>query len=425
MINRPIYLEQLKNRMWNDSIKVITGIRRCGKSFLLNNIFKEYLIESGISEKNIICFSFDSALDLSKIGEDLIELQKEKRKVDYKKFVNYLETLISSKGQYYIFLDEVQLLDAFEFVLNGYLTRGNFDIYVTGSNSKFLSSDVITEFRGRGDEVHVLPLSFSEFFDYKKGSIEKRIDEYMTFGGLPRTVLAKTNEAKVKYLSDQLEKTFIKDVIDRNSIKNTEELNELIEVLASGISSPTNPLRLENTFRSEKNVKLTADTITNYIKYLQDAFIIKKVLKYNIKGKSYISTPFKIYFEDVGLRNAKLDFRQVEYTHLMENVIYNELRYRGYNVDVGVVEIREHNIRKQLEVDFIANNGSNRYYIQAAYDIPDEEKLQQEVKSLDNIPDSFKKVIVINRDIIPKHNNSGYLFISLRDFLTDPQSIGR
>ena len=425
MINRPLYLEQLKNRMWNDSIKVITGIRRCGKSFLLNNIFKEYLIESGISEKNIICFSFDSALDLSKIGEDLLELQKEKRKVDYKKFVNYLETLISSKGQYYIFLDEVQLLDAFEFVLNGYLTRGNFDIYVTSSNSKFLSSDVITEFRGRGDEVHVLPLSFSEFFDYKKGSIEKRIDEYMTFGGLPRTVLAKTNEAKVKYLSDQLEKTFIKDVIDRNSIKNTEELNELIEVLASGISSPTNPLRLENTFRSEKNVKLTADTITNYIKYLQDAFIIKKVLKYNIKGKSYISTPFKIYFEDVGLRNAKLDFRQVEYAHLMENVIYNELRYRGYNVDVGVVEIREHNIRKQLEVDFIANNGSNRYYIQAAYDIPDEEKLQQEVKSLDNIPDSFKKVIVINRDIIPKHNNSGYLFISLRDFLTDPQSIGR
>lgn len=423
MINRPIYLEQLKNRMWNDSIKVITGIRRCGKSFLLNNIFKEYLIERGIPEKNIICFSFDSALDLTKIEEDLIVLQKEKRKVDYKKFVNYLETLISAKGQYYILLDEVQLLDSFEFVLNGYLARGNFDIYVTGSNSKFLSSDVITEFRGRGDEIHVLPLSFSEFYDYTKGSIEKRIDEYMTFGGLPRTVLAKTNEAKVKYLSDQLEKTFIKDVVDRNNIKNTEELDELIEVLASGISSPTNPLRLENTFRSKKNVKLTADTIANYIKYLQDAFIIKKVLKYNIKGKSYISTPFKIYFEDVGLRNAKLDFRQVEYTHLMENVIYNELRYRGYNVDVGVVEIREHNIRKQLEVDFIANNGSNRYYIQSAYDIPDEEKLKQEVKSLDNIPDSFKKVIVINRDIIPKHNDSGYLFISLKDFLTNPQSI--
>lgn len=423
MINRDLYLEELKSRMWNDSVKIITGIRRSGKSFLLNSIFYEHLISSGIKEDRIIKFAFDSATDLAKIGEDLIELEKNKRKVSYKKFISYLETLISSKERFYLLLDEVQRLEAFEYVLNGYLSMGNIDIYVTGSNSKFLSSDVITEFRGRGDEIHVMPLSFSEFYGYLKGDVSKRLSEYMTYGGLPRTVLAQSDRQKMKYLSSQLEKTFIKDVVERNNIRNTEELNELMNFIASGISTLTNPAKLEKRFISEKKVLLSVDTISNYIKYLQDAFIIDKALRYDVKGKSYISTPYKVYFEDTGLRNAKLGFRQVEFTHLMENTIYNELRYRGYKVDVGVVETREKNQRKQLEVDFVANEGSQRFYIQSAYDICSEDKLLQETKSLDNISDSFKKIIITERSIVRHHNDKGYLFLSLEDFLLNQDSL--
>lgn len=423
MINRDLYLEELKSRMWNDSVKIITGIRRSGKSFLLNSIFYEHLISSGIKEDRIIKFAFDSATDLAKIGEDLIELEKNKRKVSYKKFISYLETLISSKERFYLLLDEVQRLEAFEYVLNGYLSMGNIDIYVTGSNSKFLSSDVITEFRGRGDEIHVMPLSFSEFYGYLKGDVSKRLFEYMTYGGLPRTVLAQSDRQKMKYLSSQLEKTFIKDVVERNNIRNTEELNELMNFIASGISTLTNPANLEKRFISEKKTHLSTDTISNYMKYLQDAFIIDKALRYDVKGKSYISTPYKVYFEDTGLRNAKLGFRQVEFTHLMENMIYNELKTRGYKVDVGVVETREKNQRKQLEVDFVANEGSQRFYIQSAYDIYSEDKLLQETKSLDNISDSFKKVIITERSIVRHHNDKGYLFLSLEDFLLNQDSL--
>ena len=423
MIPRPVYLEKLKARMWNDSIKVITGIRRCGKSFLLRNIFHEYLISSGIQEKNIIMFAFDSALDLERLGENLVELEKNNRKVDYRKFINYISTLVSSKEKYYLLLDEVQRLDSFEYVLNGYLAMGNFDIYATGSNSRFLSTDVITEFRGRGDEIHVMPLSFSEFFAYAGGDKNRRLDEYMTFGGLPRAVLADSDESKMNYLSLQLQNTFLRDVIDRHNIKNTEELGELLSIVASGISSLTNPLKLENTFRSVKKVTLSADTITDYIQFFRESFILDKAIRYDIKGKNYIHTPFKLYFEDIGLRNARLDFRQVETTHIMENVIYNELRFRGFKVDVGTVEIRENNLRKKLEVDFVANSGNRRYYIQSASDIPDDEKLKQETRSLDCIPDSFKKIIVVNKNIVPKRNEKGYLFISLLDFLTNPDSL--
>lgn len=423
MIPRPVYLERLKNRMWNDSIKVITGLRRCGKSYLLKNIFHDYLVSSGVSENNIIMFAFDSALDLERIGEDLVEIERDKRKVDYRKFIRYIGTLTSADEKYYLLLDEIQKLESFEYVLNGYLATGKYDIYVTGSNSKFLSSDVITEFRGRGDEIHVLPLTFSEFYNFTGGDKTEKLDEYMTYGGLPRVVLADSAESKMNYLSTQLEKTFLRDVIERHGIKNTEELNELLDVIASGIASLTNPLKLENTFRSVKKVTLSADTITKYIQYFRESFILDKAIRYDIKGKNYIQTPFKLFFEDVGLRNARLDFRQIETTHIMENVIYNELRFRGYIVDVGTIEIREESRRKKLEVDFVANLGGKRFYIQSAYDIDGDNKLQQETKSLDSIPDSFKKIVVVGKSIVPKRGEKGYLFISLADFLLNPDSL--
>ena len=423
MIKRDAYLNRFVSRMGNDSVKVITGIRRCGKSYLMNTIFYDYLLSSGVEASHIIRFAFDSASDLEKIGEDLIEIQTHGKKVDYHKFMNYINESISAEGQYYLLLDEIQLLDAFEFVLNGYLAMGNMDIYVTGSNSKFLSSDVITEFRGRGDEIHILPLAFSEYYGYLGGDIERRLEEYMTFGGLPRCVLAKNEEEKMAYLAAQLEKTYLKDVIDRNKIKNTEALSELFDILASGISAPTNPSKLEKRFQSEKKISLSADSIGKYIGCLKEAFILDRAVRYDVRGKAYIGTPYKLYFEDLGLRNAKLNFRQVEFTHLMENVIYNELRFRGYQVDTGMVEIREGSSRKQLEVDFVANKGSRRYYIQSAYDIHDEEKFVQETRSLDNIADSFKKIIVIDRPIVARHTDKGYLMLSLSEFLLNPDSL--
>lgn len=426
-IKRDKYLEMLQIRRHNGFIKVITGIRRCGKSYLMNDIFYEKLRQEGVDESHIIKFAFDSAEDLLLIGEDLQDLFINKKKVDPKKFMTFISQRMIDNDMYYLLLDEVQNLGCFEAVLNGYLRKKNMDVYVTGSNSKFLSSDVLTEFAGRGDEIHVLPLSFSEFYANYQDGLDYAFDDYMIYGGLPAVALMKTSEQKSSYLKTQLQKVYLKDLVERNNLNSDENIGELLDIIASGISSLTNPTKLANTFKSIKNTSLSALTIDRYITYMQQAFILSKVNKYDVKGKKYINTPYKIYFEDVGLRNARLDFRQIEETHLMENIIYNELRYRGYNVDVGFVETRE-NIdgtlkRKQLEIDFVANQGNKRYYIQSAYDIPNEEKMKQETKSLDNIDDSFKKIIVVRNSIKPRRNEKGYLIVGLKEFLLDPNSL--
>lgn len=426
-IKRDKYLEMLQIRRHNGFIKVITGIRRCGKSYLMNDIFYEKLRQEGVDESHIIKFAFDSAEDLLLIGEDLQDLFINKKKVDPKKFMTFISQRMIDNDMYYLLLDEVQNLGCFEAVLNGYLRKKNMDVYVTGSNSKFLSSDVLTEFAGRGDEIHVLPLSFSEFYANYQDGLDYAFDDYMIYGGLPAVALMKTSEQKSSYLKTQLQNVYLKDLVERNNLNSGENIGELLDIIASGISSLTNPTKLANTFKSIKNTSLSALTIDRYITYMQQAFILSKVNKYDVKGKKYISTPYKIYFEDVGLRNARLDFRQIEETHLMENIIYNELRYRGYNVDVGFVETRE-NIdgtlkRKQLEIDFVANQGNKRYYIQSAYDILNEEKMKQETKSLDNIDDSFKKIIVVRNSIKPRRNEKGYLIVGLKEFLLDPNSL--
>lgn len=426
-IKRDKYLEMLQIRRHNGFIKVITGIRRCGKSYLMNDIFYEKLRQEGVDESHIIKFAFDSAEDLLLIGEDLQDFFINKKKVDPKKFMTFISQRMIDNDMYYLLLDEVQNLGCFEAVLNGYLRKKNMDVYVTGSNSKFLSSDVLTEFAGRGDEIHVLPLSFSEFYANYQDGLDYAFDDYMIYGGLPAVALMKTSEQKSSYLKTQLQNVYLKDLVERNNLNSDENIGELLDIIASGISSLTNPTKLANTFKSIKNTSLSALTIDRYITYMQQAFILSKVNKYDVKGKKYINTPYKIYFEDVGLCNARLDFRQIEETHLMENMIYNELRYRGYNVDVGFVETRE-NIdgtlkRKQLEIDFVANQGNKRYYIQSAYDIPNEEKMKQETKSLDNIDDSFKKIIVVRNSIKPRRNEKGYLIVGLKEFLLDPNSL--
>lgn len=426
-IKRDKYLEMLQIRRHNGFIKVITGIRRCGKSYLMNDIFYEKLRQEGVDESHIIKFAFDSAEDLLLIGEDLQDLFINKKKVDPKKFMTFISQRMIDNDMYYLLLDEVQNLGCFEAVLNGYLRKKNMDVYVTGSNSKFLSSDILTEFAGRGDEIHVLPLSFSEFYANYQDGLDYAFDDYMIYGGLPAVALMKTSEQKSSYLKTQLQNVYLKDLVERNNLNSDENIGELLDIIASGISSLTNPTKLANTFKSIKNTSLSALTIDRYITYMQQAFILSKVNKYDVKGKKYINTPYKIYFEDVGLRNARLDFRQIEETHLMENIIYNELRYRGYNVDVGFVETRE-NIdgtlkRKQLEIDFVANQGNKRYYIQSAYDIQNEEKMKQETKSLDNIDDSFKKIIVVRNSIKPRRNEKGYLIVGLKEFLLDPNSL--
>lgn len=426
-IKRDKYLEMFQIRRHNGFIKVITGIRRCGKSYLMNDIFYEKLRQEGVDESHIIKFAFDSAEDLLLIGEDLQDLFINKKKVDPKKFMTFISQRMIDNDMYYLLLDEVQNLGCFEAVLNGYLRKKNMDVYVTGSNSKFLSSDVLTEFAGRGDEIHVLPLSFSEFYANYQDGLDYAFDDYMIYGGLPAVALMKTSEQKSSYLKTQLQNVYLKDLVERNNLNSDENIGELLDIIASGISSLTNPTKLANTFKSIKNTSLSALTIDRYITYMQQAFILSKVNKYDVKGKKYINTPYKIYFEDVGLCNARLDFRQIEETHLMENIIYNELRYRGYNVDVGFVETRE-NIdgtlkRKQLEIDFVANQGNKRYYIQSAYDIPNEEKMKQETKSFDNIDDSFKKIIVVRNSIKPRRNEKGYLIVGLKEFLLDPNSL--
>lgn len=426
-IKRDKYLEMLQIRRHNGFVKVITGIRRCGKSYLMNDIFYEKLKEDGVNENHIIKFAFDSAEDLLLIGEDLQELVSNKKKVDPKKFMAYVSQRMIDNDMFYLLLDEVQNLDCFEAVLNGYLRKKNMDVYATGSNSKFLSSDVLTEFAGRGDEIHVLPLSFSEFYANYEDGLDYAFDDYMIYGGLPAVALMKTPEQKSSYLKTQLQNVYLKDIVERHNLNSDENIGELLDIIASGISSLTNPTKLANTFKSVKNSSLSALTIDHYITYMQQAFMLSKVNRYDVKGKKYISTPYKIYFEDVGLRNARLDFRQIEETHLMENIIYNELRYRGYNVDVGVVDTRENidgsSERRQLEIDFVANQGNKRYYIQSAYDIPNEDKMKQETKSLDKTNDSFKKIIVVGKSMKPRRNEKGYLIIGVKEFLLDTNSL--
>lgn len=422
-IKRDLYLEKLTVRKQNGFIKVITGIRRSGKSYLLNTIFYNHLIGEGVDQEHIIRFAFDSADDLRIIGEDLTKIDIENRKVDPEKFMDYINSRIVDDGIYYLLLDEVQKLGSFESILNGYLRKNNLDVYVTGSNSKFLSSDIITEFAGRGDEIHILPLSFAEFFSAYNKSRDEAFDEYIVYGGLPAVALMKTEEQKIKYLEAQMKNLYLRDIVNRYNLNSDEDIGELVDILASGISSLTNPKKISDTFKTVKNSGICATTVSKYISHLEDAFLISCVKRYDVKGRRYIDTPYKVYFEDVGLRNARLNFRQIEETHIMENIIYNELRYRGYNVDVGVVETREKDKRKQLEIDFIANQGSKRYYIQSAYDIPNEEKHIQETRGFDKIGDSFKKIIIVERSIKPRRDDKGYVTMGVKEFLLNENSL--
>ena len=413
-IRRDTYLKKLINRMHNGMIKVVTGIRRSGKSYLLFTIFKDYLLSEGVDEDHIISIELD-------------RLENKKYRNPYVILEHIRSQLIDSKD-YYIFLDEVQLLDQFEDVLNSLLHIKNVDVYVTGSNSKFLSKDIITEFRGRGDEVHVYPVSFREYMTVFNGDKYEGWSSYVRFGGLPLTVTMNSDEQRVEYLTRLFEETYIKDIIERNHIEKKQELNDLINVLASGIGSLTNPSKIVATFNSVIQSDISLNTVRSYIEYLEDAFIISEANRYDVKGRKYIGTPLKYYFEDVGLRNARLGFRQVEETHLMENIIYNELRVRGFSVDVGVVMKRKRTKagvqeKKQLEIDFIANQGSRRYYIQSAFSIPDEEKREQEKASLINVGDSFKKIIIVKDVVKPWHDDDGILTISLYDFLLDEKSL--
>ena len=409
-------------------IKVITGIRRCGKSYLLNTIFFQYLIRSGVEENHIIRFAFDSADDLYLIGESLIKIEKEKRGVDPEKFMEYIRSSVTEKGMYYLLLDEVQMMDCFESVLNGYLRKDNMDVYVTGSNAKFLSKDIITEFAGRGDEIHMYPLSFSEFMSVYQGDKYEGLSEYMLYGGIPPVVLRDGLNEKAAMLENLFSEIYIRDIYKRNRIRNQGELEDLLNILSSAIGSLTNPEKLKNTFKSVKKSRITSNTIRKYLDYFEDSFLIESAQRYDIKGKTYIETPRKYYFSDLGLRNARINFRQFEQTHSMENVIYNELRMRGYRVDVGIVPIAEKDkngkvTRKQLEVDFVCNLGSLRYYIQSAYALPDEEKKIQEIRPFRKIDDSFKK-IVITKDMVPAHyDEHGILTLNIYDFLLEPKSI--
>lgn len=429
-IRRDLYLNKLIKRKNNGLIKVVTGIRRCGKSYLLNNLFYNHLIESGVAADHIIRFAFDSADDLYLIGESLIQIEKEKRGVDPEKFMAYIRSQIVDNGMYYLLLDEIQLLDCFETVLNGYLRKDNMDVFVTGSNAKLLSKDIITQFAGRGDEVHMYPLSFAEFMTIYKGDKYGGLEEYMLYGGIPIVVLREDANEKASILENLFTEIYLRDITQRNRVKNIGELEDLLNILSSSIGSLTNPEKLKNTFKSVKKSKITSQTIKKYLDYFEDSFLIESALRYDIKGKSYIETPKKYYFSDLGLRNARINFRQFEPTHSMENVIYNELRMRGYNVDVGVVATTEKNqegkiVRKQLEVDFVCNLGSSRYYIQSAYSLPDETKRTQEIRPFRKIDDSFKKIVITKDFVHPYYDDYGILTVNIYDFLLDPEIIHR
>ncbi|MBQ8866137.1 MAG: ATP-binding protein [Bacteroidaceae bacterium] len=415
-VNRDYYLNQLIAGMGNRLIKIVTGVRRCGKSFLLFQLFHEYLNSKGIDDDHII----EVALDDRK----MIEL----RNPD--KMLQHIDSHIKDKQTYYILLDEVQMMEDFADVLNSLLHIRNADVYVTGSNSRFLSKDVVTEFRGRGDEIHLQPLSFAEYYSATGGDKFTRWKEYYTYGGLPQILTLEGEQKKIDYLRGLCETVYIADVLERHKVKNKTEFEELGRIMASIIGSPCNPTKLSNTFKSVKGVSISHKTLGNYLEYMEDAFLIKRAIRYNVKGKKYINTLSKYYFSDMGIRNALLDFRQLEETHIMENVIYNELLGRGFRVDVGLVELKTtdaegRTIRKQLEVDFIANRGGARYYIQSAFAIPNEEKKAQEMASFRRIDDSFQKVIIVKDDIMPYRDDNGYMIIGLMDFLLSQNSLER
>lgn len=412
-IKRNKYLNDLIIRMNNGMIKVVTGIRRSGKSYLIFKIFKKYLLQNKVPGSHIISIILDKREERVYRNPDVI--------------LEYIKSKIIDSDNYYILIDEIQLLENFEEVLNSLLNIENLDVYITGSNSRFLSKDVITEFRGRGDEIHIYPLTFKEYMQVKEDIYHGWAD-YVIYGGLPLTATMKTEEQKIKYLSNIFEETYIKDIKDRYKIEKIQELNDLINVLASSIGSLTNSTKIESTFKSSLQSDISLNTIRQYIDYLKDAFLISEVNRYDVKGRKYIGTPVKYFFEDIGLRNARLGFRQIEETHLMENIIYNELRARGFQVDVGVVPIRKisndgKRVRTQLEVDFIATLGSRKYYIQSAFAIPDESKEKQEKASLLNIDDSFKKIIVVKDVINIKRDNDGITTISIYDFLLKENSL--
>ena len=409
-IKRDKYLNMLVNRKDNGLIKIITGIRRCGKSYLLDPIFKNYLIESGVKENHII------KLELDKIENE--------KYLNPQELNNYIKSKIKDNDKYYILLDEIQLVDKFESVLNGFLYIKNLDVYVTGSNSKFLSTDIITEFRGRGDEIKVFPLTFSEYMQAFNGDNYEAWNEYFTYGGMPLILSKSTDEEKSKYLKDLFEQAYIKDIIERNNIQRIDVINSIVNMLASSIGSLTNPKKIYDTFVSNGEKEVSLNTINSYMKFIEDSFIVNKSERYDVKGKKYIQTPQKYYFSDVGLRNARLNFRQQEENHIMENIIYNELIVRGYNVDVGVVEIRDENKnRKQLEVDFVCNLGNKRYYIQSALNLETREKTLQEERPLININDNFKKIIIVKDTQKHWFTEEGIMIIGIQEFLLNQNSL--
>ncbi|WP_462289386.1 ATP-binding protein [Holdemanella biformis] len=413
-INRDYYLEQLISRMDNGLIKIVTGIRRCGKSYLLRTLFKKYLLEQGVSEDHIIEMAFDLY--------DNIEFRNPKV------FYPWVKEKLQDGEKYYILLDEVQMLDEFVSVLNGLADKKNCDVFVTGSNAKFLSRDIVTEFGGRSDEIHMYPLSFSEFMSAYDGHYYDGWNEYITYGGIPIVVLADTDEQKMALLDNLFKETYIRDIVVRNKIRNVGEMEMLLNILSSAIGSLTNPNKLQKTFKSVNQSKITATTITKYIEYLEDSFLIEEAKRFDIRGKSYIGTPMKYYFMDMGLRNARLNFRQMEVTHSMENVIYNELRKRGYSVDVGNIMIVEpgkngKTVKKQLEVDFVCSKGSKKYYIQSAYSLETEEKMIQEIRPFTKINDFFKKIVITSNTPKPFYNDDGILIMSVFDFLLKQESL--
>lgn len=413
-IKRDLYLQRLINRIDNGMIKVITGIRRSGKSYLIFKIFKSYLLNNLTDEQHIIEFELDR-IENKKYRKPNIILEE-------------INSLIVDNKKYYILLDEIQMLEEFEEVLNSLLHKDNVDIYVTGSNSKFLSHDILTEFRGRGDEIHIYPLSFKEYMTVYEGDKYQGWADYIIYGGLPQILSMKTEEQKINYLTRLFEETYIKDIMERNKIEKIQELNDLINVLASCVGSLSNPSKILSTFKSCIKSDISLNTIRKYIEYLKNAFVINETYRYDVKGRKYIGTPLKYYFEDVGLRNARLEFRQVEETHLMENIIYNELKIRGYKVDVGMVTksiltSEGNREKKQLEVDFIANLGSKRYYIQSALSLSTEEKVKQEKASLININDSFKKIILVKDIIKVKRDEDGIVTMNVYDFLLNDNSL--
>lgn len=409
-IERNIYLNRLIDSIGNGMIKIVTGVRRSGKSFLLFRLFVEWLQSQGIDDAHIIKVNLEDRLNKQLRDPDVL--------------LNHIYSHILDDGHFYVLLDEVQMVPEFEDVLNSFLDKENVDVFVTGSNAKFLSKDVITEFRGRGEEIFMQPLSFGEFMSVYEGSYELGLDEYMTFGGLPQVLSYKTEKEKSNYLKGLFRKTYITDIVDRYGVRNTTELGELLDIVASCIGSLTNPTKIANTFASVKNVRITNETVQKWLEYLCDSFLVAKAVRYDVKGRKYIDTPSKFYFCDLGLRNARLNFRQTENTHLMENLIYNELIYRGYNVDVGVVvtemkdeEGKRHKV--QLEIDFVCNQGSKRIYVQSAYRLPTEAKQNQELFSLTKADDSFKKVVIVGEDQLVHRNDKGIVTMSLRDFLMD------